>query len=217
MTPPALHTELLVLARAPAAGRYAHLTVFTPEHGRLLVLDPVREPGKRSGPVRQQPDLFDHAGALLAPGRAAGTYFLREYHLLRRHNGVATSLDALRWASRLACLLDRNLRHIESFAWLFALSLQTFQAMAGLPHPAAAYLKALFRFARNEGYGVEAGWLAALPAPDRTAATAILTTPLETLDAAVAVSAGDLVASLERFLAEHADLLLPKDGAGAPS
>lgn len=199
-----LQTDALVLLKQPPADTFQTLTIFSAEHGVLMVLQ--RLPKKNSsGSVLL--DLFDEASLLLESSNQGRTWFVREPRLLARHAGIGRSYDSLRFASTLAALAARNPGPGESHAPVADLLRTAFAAFAGSPRPDLVYFKSLYRFARDEGYPVKQEWLASLPAAQRTAAAEILSQPLAA-QTAEAAAVARLTHRLEDYLRAHTEILL---------
>jgi hypothetical protein len=199
-----LQTDAFVLLKQPPADTFQTLTVFSAEHGALLVLQ--RLPKKNSsGSVLL--DLFDEASLLLESSNQGRTWFVREPRLLMRHAGIGRSYDSLRFASTLAALAARNPGAAESHAPVAALLHTAFAAFADSPRPDLVYFKSLYRFARDEGYPVKQEWLASLPAGQRTIAAEVLNQPIAAQTAETA-AVTRLTHRLEDYLRAHTEILL---------
>ena len=123
-------------------------------------------------------DLFDEADFFLESSNQGQTWFLKEARLLRRHDAIGRSYDALRFASAFAAVIVRNPVHEESRAGVYALLRQAFTAFGTAGRPDLVYFKALFCFARDEGYPVKQEWWEGLAAGARATAAEILNQPL---------------------------------------
>jgi hypothetical protein len=199
-----LQTDAFVLLKQPPADTFQSFTVFSAEHGVLLVLQ--RLPKKNSaGAVLL--DLFDEASLLLESSNQGRTWFVREPRLLTRHAGIGRSYDSLRFACSLASLAARNPGPAESHAPVAALLRTAFAAFAGSPRPDLVYFKSLYRFARDEGYPVKQEWLASLPAAQCTIAAEVLNQPLAAQTAEPA-AVTRLTHRLEDYLRTHTEILL---------
>jgi recombinational DNA repair protein (RecF pathway) len=198
-----LHTEAFVLSRKPPADRFQQLALFSETHGGLLCLQRL---ATKSSPATGL-DLFDEADFFLESSNQGQTWFLKECRLLRRHDAIGRSYDALRFASTFAAIIVRNPVHEESRAGVYALLRQAFAAFGSANRPDLAYFKALFCFARDEGYPVKQEWWEGLPAGPRATTAEILNQPLASQTAAGPVVA-DLTRRLEDYLRAHTEILL---------
>jgi len=199
-----LHTDAFVLLRKPPAERFRQYTVMSAVHGPLLCL---RRLATKSVSTSVMLDLFDEAALFIESSNQGRTWFLKEARLLVRHDAIGRSYDALRLASAFAAIIARNPVHEESRAGVYALLRQTFAAFGAAARPDIVYFKALYCFARDEGYPVKQEWWQGLPAGDRAAATELLNQPLATQMAAAPVVA-HLTRRLEDYLRGHTEILL---------
>ncbi len=207
MPGPSLQTDAFVLMKRPPADAFQAYTVFSPEHGALHLLQ--RLPGKvASGRVAL--DLFDEAGLLLESSNQGRTWFAKEVRLLNRPAGIGRSYDTLRLASEFAALIARNHVPEESRAKVGQLLRQVFAAFASCARPDLVSFKALFCFARDEGYPVRQHWLPTLPANLRSIAVASLHLPLTELEQEPpdAGQVALLLRRLEEYLRGHTEVLL---------
>jgi hypothetical protein len=199
-----LQTDAFVLLKRPPADAFQTFTVFSAEHGTLVVLQ--RVPKKSSSTV-QPLDLFDEASLFLESSNQGRTWFVKEARLITRRTEIGRSYDSLRRAVQLGTLIARNTVHEESRLAVGALLRVAFDAFAAGPRPDIVYLKSLYRFARDEGYPVKEQWFPTLPSADRTEIITLLNRPL-----AEQTATAEIVARLERRLAEylrgHTEILL---------
>jgi recombinational DNA repair protein (RecF pathway) len=198
-----LHTEAFVLSRKPPADRFQQLTLFSEAQGGLLCLQRLTT---KSTPTAVL-DLFDEADFFLESSNQGQTWFLKESRLLRRHDAIGRSYDALRCASAFAAIIVRNSVHEESRAGVYALLRQAFAAFGTAGRPDLVYFKALFCFARDEGYPVKQEWWEGLSARLRAATAEILSQPLA-VQTAAGPAVADLTRRLEDYLRTHTEILL---------
>ena len=199
-----LHTEAFVLLKKPPADRFQQVTVLSASHGQLLCL---RRVAVKSASTSVALDLFDEADLWLESSNQGRTWFVREVRVLTRHAAIGRSYDALRFASAFAAVIARNAVSEDSRERVYALVRQTFAAFATAARPDIAHLKALYCFARDEGYPVKQEWLRGLAEAERTAAAEILNQPLATQTAAAPVVAR-LAARLGDYLRGHTEILV---------
>lgn len=200
-----LHTDAFVLLKRPPGDSFQSCTMFSAEHGNLLVLQ--RLPGKskerRSAPL----DLFDEASLELESSNQGRTWFLRASRLITRSTGIGRSYDALRLASAFAALIARNAVPEESRAAVADLLRQAFTAFGASARADIVYFKAVYCFARDEGHPLKQHWLPTLPAADRTRVAQLLNRPLAEQNAANAEVA-QLQEKLDAWLRGYTELLL---------
>lgn len=198
-----LQTEGFVLMKRPPADAFQACTLFTAEHGALLVLQRI---AKRAGAAAAL-DLFDEAAVLLESSNQGRTWFLREAQITRRHAELGRSYEALRCASALAALITRNPVHEESRAAVAELLRGALGAFATGVRPDVVFFKSTYRFARDEGYPLKQQWFPTLPGADRAAVATLLNRPLaeQTAEPAAVVR---LQRRLEEYLRGHTEILV---------
>ena len=199
-----LQTEAFVLLKKPPADRFQQLTVLTAGHGLLLCL---RRVAVKSAATSVALDLFDHADLWLESSNQGRTWFVKEVRVLARYDAIGRSYDALRFASAFAAVIARNPVSEDSRERVHALVRQTLAAFASAARPDIVHLKALYCFARDEGYPVKQEWLRGLADAERAAAAEILNQPLAAQTAAAPVVAR-LTARLGDYLRGHTEILL---------
>jgi len=186
-----LQTTAFILAKQPSGSdSFEQLTAFSAEHGVLLCL--IRKAkaatARRSATSRSEGwlDLFDETELWLESSNQGRTWFIKEHRLIRRHDGIGRSYEALRTAAALGSLLTRNPVPDESREAVTSLLRTTFAALADGGRPDIVWLKALYCLLRDEGYPVKQQWWPQLTAPDRKVAAHLLNQPLaaQTADAA---------------------------------
>jgi recombinational DNA repair protein (RecF pathway) len=199
-----LKTEAFVLARKPPADRFQQLTVFSAHHGGLLCLHRLATKSPATSAIL---DLFDETDLWLESSNEGRTWFIKEARLLARHETIGRSYDALRMASAFASIIARNPVHEESRENVYGLLRQTFVAFGSTPRSDLVYLKALYCFARDEGYPVKQEWWQDLPTAVRASAADMLNQPVAVQTAAPAAVA-HLTALLEDYLRAHTEILM---------
>lgn len=199
-----LQADVFVLLKRPPADAFQTFTVFSAEHGTLLVLQRVP---KKAAVTSVALDLFDEASLLLESSNQGRTWFIKEARLLNRHADIGRSYDTLRLASRFTALIARNSVDEESRPAVAELLRIAFAAFGSGARPDIVYFKSLYRFARDEGYPLKQQWFPTLPSADRADVAALLNRPL-----AEQTAAPEAVARLERRLEEylrgHTEILL---------
>lgn len=201
-----LQTEAFVLLKRPPSDRFQACIVFSPEHGQLHVMQRIAQKAATQATL----DLFDEVALILESSNQGQTWFVKETRLLRRPTGIGRSYDALRHASAFATLIARNRVAEEGRAAVGRLLQQAFAAFGTSDRPDLVYLKALYAFARDEGYPVAQQWRPTLPADLRATADRALPTPLQDLAPADAPAARVtvLIRRLEEYLRGHTEVLL---------
>ncbi len=172
--PAALHTTAVVLSRqASGSDSFEQVGVFSGTEGALLCLR--RLPRAAAG---QPPplDLFDEAELWLESRSQGRTWFIKEHRHVARRPGIGRSYASLQAAARLALLVQRNPVPDDSRAPIAALLQQALGALDAGARPDLVWLKALYRFLRDEGYPVKQHWWQGLTLSDRATAAALLHT-----------------------------------------
>lgn len=202
-----LQTEAFVLLKRPPSDRFQGCTVFSPEHGHLQVMQRIAQ---KTAATQAALDLFDEVALILESSNQGQTWFVKETRLLHRPTGIGRSYEALRQASAFAALIARNRVAEEGRAAVGRLLQQAIAAFATSDRPDLVYFKALYTFARDEGYPVRQQWRPTLPADLRATADVALRTPLQDLDPADAPAARAtlLIRRLEEYLRGHTEVLI---------
>ena len=203
MSGPSLQTDAFILLKRPATDAFQSFSVFSGEHGLLLVMQRI---AKKSAGTSVALDLFDEASLLLETSNEGRSWFVKETRILQRAEGIGRSYDALLHASALAALVARNPVHEETRAQVASLLRSAFSAFAATKRPDIVFLKSLYRFARDEGYPVKEQWFPSLSAEDRQATVTLLNQPVETQTATAAV-VQRLLRRLEDYLRGHTEIL----------
>lgn len=199
-----LQTDGFVVDKRPPADAFQSLTIFSAEHGALLVLQRI---AKKAATTSITLDLFDEVSLTLESSNQGRTWFLKEADLIRRLADLGRSYDALRFASALAALVARNPVNEESRAAVADLLRMAFAAFASGGRPDIVYFKSIYRFARDEGYPLKQQWFPTLPSADRAVVATLLNKPLaeQTAEPAAVVR---LQRRLEEYLRGHTEILV---------
>lgn len=202
-----LQTEAFVLLKRPPSDRFQGCTVFSPEHGHLQVMQRIAQ---KAAATQATLDLFDEVALILESSNQGQTWFVKETRLLHRPTGIGRSYEALRQASAFAALIARNRVAEEGRAAVGRLLQQAIAAFATSDRPDLVYFKALYAFARDEGYPVRQQWRPTLPADLRATADVALRTPLQDLAPTDAPAARVtlLIRRLEEYLRGHTEVLI---------
>jgi hypothetical protein len=181
-----LQTTACILARQPSGSdAFEQLTAFSADHGLLHLLRRIKQ-GKTSGTPL---DLFDEAELWLESSNQGRTWFITEHRLIRRHDGIGRSYEALKAAAALGILLGRNPVPDESRPAVAELLGTSLAALAAGGRPDIVWLKALYCLLRDEGYPVKQHWWPELTPADRDTAVQLLNQPLATQTADTATVA----------------------------
>jgi hypothetical protein len=186
-----LQTDAFVLLKRPAADTFQSFSVFSAEHGSLLVLQRVP---KKSAATSVALDLFDEVSLLLESSNQGQTWFVKEVRLITRHAAIGRSYDALRLASALTSLIARNTVDVDSRA-----------AVAELLRSALVAFGADAR--ADIVYPLKQQWFPTLPAIDRNEVATLLNRPLAEQSASAPLVAR-LQRRLEDYLRGHTEVLL---------
>ena len=199
-----LQTDGFVLLKRPPTDSFQSLTVFSAEHGPLLILQ--RLPKKSPAGIVVL-DLFDEVSLLLESKNQGQTWFTKESRLITRQADIGRSYDTLRFASALAALVARNPVTEESRAEVANLLRQAFGSFATGHRPDLVWFKSLYRFARDEGYPIREQWFPTLPAKDRADVVVLLNRPLVDQTAKVE-DVERLTERLTGYLRAHTEVLV---------
>jgi hypothetical protein len=199
-----LQTDAFVLVKRPPAEAFQSFTVFSAEHGALLVMQRI---AKKSAAAAIALDLFDEASLWLESSNEGRTWFLKEVRLIHRASGIGRGYESLRQASAFAAIVARNPVHADERPQVARLLRTAFAAFEKAPRPDVVFLKSLYCFARDEGYPVKEQWFPLLAAADREAIATLLNRPL-TEQTANPQTVLRLQQRLEEYLRGHTEILL---------
>ena len=203
MSGPTHSLEAWVVGRKLPSDTFQALTLYSAELGATPVLQRLSKKANGSPAL----DLFDHAAVVVEEPLQGPSWFVKDARILKRHQEIGKSYEALSYASRLAILVTQNPVAEETRPAVFQLLSQAWMAFAESHRPEIVFLKALYRFCRDEGYPVKQGWLPTLTTSERDAVTSLLNQPLaaQTVDTK---SAARLLRRLEDFLRQNTEILL---------
>lgn len=199
-----LVTEAILLARKDSGEKGRLLTLLSPTQGLLRAF--MRTSTSR-GSRQPHPDLFDEGTLTMEQAPGGELWFVRDYVVQIRRTGIGGAYESLLYASRFAVLLSHHLFPAEEAAGWFSLLRQSLEGFESRHHPAAAYLKSLYLFAREQGIPLQEEWLPSLPQSRRGTFAAILRTPLAD-QTTPAAETERLIALLERYLVQQ-DVQIP--------
>jgi len=205
-----LSTLGIVLLKRPPKESFQPLTVFSAEHGHLTFWQRMSKSsgGSKTAKAASAPlDLFDEAEFLAESPNQGQSWFIKETRLLHRPNGIARNYDTLRHACDFATTLARNRVPEEVRNGVMTLLRRSLAAFAQHTRPDITHLKALYSFARDEGYPLRQHWLPTLSNGLRTVAQAVLSQPLAEQDPPAETVAA-LHTHLCHYLRHHTEILV---------
>ena len=179
MASPTRTLQGVVLSREESGEGSLRIRVFSSDEGLVLVYK--RLASKRaSGSL---PDLFDEVELRLSRPRTGSdsVSFVSEWRLLTRRPDLARAQSRLETASALSLLYQRNGAHLAEPAPAAKLLADALDSLVAGYSPVAVYLKALYRFARVEGFPVKEAWWQSLSLVQKQNAAEILNVPLRDL------------------------------------
>ncbi|MBT7741157.1 MAG: hypothetical protein HN727_05085 [Opitutae bacterium] len=179
MASPIRTLQGVVLSREESGEGSLRIRVFSSDEGLVLVYK--RLASKRaSGSL---PDLFDEVELRLSRPRTGSdsVSFVSEWRLLTRRPELARGQSRLETASALSLLYQRNGAHLAEPAPAAKLLADALDSLVAGYSPVAVYLKAIYRFARVEGYPVKEAWWQSLPLDRKQNAAETLNIPLRDL------------------------------------
>ena len=195
-----------ILTREPSGESMQRLRLFTE---RLGILTVYRRQSRRQAGAPVAPDLFDRLEAVIETRNEGRTWFLKEYLISRRFPGIGRTYRSLEYASRFASVLMKNPLHADAAAELFIALENALAAWETAAHPEVVYLKALYLYARDEGFAVREDWFRTLPPSRHAAADTLIHRPLAGVSPEALPHAVPLIENLEAWLQTHHDLRLP--------
>jgi len=206
-----LSTQGIVLLKRPPKESFQPLTVFSAEHGHLTFWQ--RVPKSSGGKTAKNAsglsplDLFDEAEFLAESPNQGQSWFIKEARLLHRPSGIARSYDSLRHACDFTTTLARNRVPEEVRSGVMQLLRRSLDAFAQHTRPDITHLKALYSFARDEGYPLRQHWLPTLPTTLRILAQTALSQPLAAQNPPAETVAA-LHSHLCHYLRHHTEILV---------
>jgi hypothetical protein len=199
-----LQTDAFVLLKREPTEAFQGFTVFSAEHGALLVMQRL---SKKSANAAVVLDLFDEVSLLLESSNEGRTWFVKELRLLHRASGIGRSYEALRHASEFAAIVARNPVHQDERPQVATLLRTAFAAFETAARPDIVFLKSLYCFARDEGYPLKEQWFPLLTSAERADVAALLNRPLAA-QSATPDTVLRLRHRLEDYLRGHTEVLL---------
>jgi len=179
MASPIRTLQGVVLSREESGEGSLRIRVFSSDEGLVLVYK--RLASKRaSGSL---PDLFDEVELRLSRPRTGSDSisFVSEWRLLTRRPELARGQSRLETASALSLLYQKNGAHLTEPGPAAKLLADALDSLVAGYSPVAVYLKALYRFARVEGFPVKEAWWQSLSLVQKQNAAETLNVPLRDL------------------------------------
>jgi len=205
-----LSTQGIILLKRPPKESFQPLTVFSAAHGHLTFWQRVSKSGSSSKTAQNATaplDLFDEAEFLAESPNQGQSWFIKETRLLHRPSGIAQSYDSLRHACDFTATLVRNRVPEEVRSGVMQLLRRSLDAFAEHSRPDITHLKALYSFARDEGYPLRQHWLPTLPTTLRELAKTVLSQPLADQNPPAETVAA-LHSHLCHYLRHHTEILV---------
>ena len=199
-----LQTDAIVIDKRPPADSFQTFHAFSPLQGGFTVLQ--RLPKKTSASFVAL-DLFDTASLLMESSNQGRTWFVKEVRILVRRLKIGRGYAPLMHACDLCAIIARNPVHEESRAKVTLLLSTALDAFETAARPDVVLFKALFRFARDEGYPVRQEWLAELPAAERKKTEAVLAAAADAAETPEPEIAR-LTRRLKDYLKGHTEVLI---------
>ncbi|MEX0331688.1 MAG: hypothetical protein AB3N64_09725 [Puniceicoccaceae bacterium] len=151
-----LTEEGCLLRKADSGESHTLLVFFLRESGLRYVLARRRAKPQAGSAL---PDLFETGEVYLQQKDDSKPAFLMEYTPLSRFPGIARQYQAFASAAQLTRFYEKNLIHMEHFNGAWELLLKSLESFAVQRQPQVTLFKALYLFAKLEGYPVKAQWL----------------------------------------------------------
>jgi hypothetical protein len=200
-----LNGQGCLLRKAESGENHFLLVFFLREHGLRMALMRKRS---RSSPLAHDPDLFDSGDLIIEQKGENKPAFLKEFTPNMRFTEIARQYKAFLAASRLTRFYEKNLFHMEHFEAAWDLLHTAMDSFSKNRQPAVTYLKALYVFAKSEGYPVREEWFGSLSPDNRSLVDAIMKQPVD----AVELESADVdywIHNLEAYFMQSTDLIVP--------
>ncbi|MFP4283848.1 MAG: hypothetical protein ACLFU2_14600 [Opitutales bacterium] len=203
----ARHCDLqaLVFGRHDQGERYWRYQLFDATEGPVEAL---WRRSQQASPRATPPDLFHELEVALQSSGGSRAWFIGEHRVIWAPDALGRSYAALQEASQFTRTLWQNLRHAEHFGPLYTLARNALEAFASGVRPEVAHFKALYLFAKEEGYPVKEEWWTGLPAASRALVAGLLQHSLGEQTASEEQARIQL-AALQRYLRGSTDILVP--------
>lgn len=179
-----------------------YLVLFCPECGVIDAMKRVSQ--KKSTPI---PDIFDEISVELEHAKSGALKFLKSFEVIKKRRGIARSYENLTHASAIAECVLRNARNMENCEKISALLKNSLDAIDILNAPAAARLKFMYVFARDEGYPIIEDFFSSLNGEEKQNFAFIIKTAIKQLETFDSV-AENYIAPLESWIRINTDILI---------
>lgn len=200
-----LNEQGCLLRKAESGESHFLLVFFLRERGLQMALMRKRS---RSSPLAHEPDLFDSGDLVIERKGESKPAFLKEFTPKLRFTEIARQYTALKAASRLTRFYEKNLFHMEHFAVAWDILHTALESFSKNNQPGVTYLKALYVFAKSEGYPVREEWLGNQSSDNRSLISAIMRQPVNSIEP----ESGKMdqwIRNLEAYFMQSTDLIVP--------
>lgn len=194
-----------LLRKAESGESHFLLVFFMRERGLQMALMRKRS---RSSALAHDPDLFDSGELVLEQKGESKPAFLKEFTPNLRFTQIARQYKALQAASRLTQFYEKNLFHMEHFEAAWELLHTALGSFSKNRQPAVTYLKALYVFAKLEGYPVREEWLGNQSSDNRSLINTIMRQPVDAIELEPA-NVDHWIGKLEAYFMQSTDLIVP--------
>jgi recombinational DNA repair protein (RecF pathway) len=183
----------------------------------LLLVFFLREEGLKSALARKRskasagqtiPDMFETGELILEQKDPSKPAFLKDFSSVRQYSQIALRYQRLKNASSLTRFYERNLIHMEHFTSAWELLHGSLEAFSQKDPSELVLFKALFLFARMEGYPVSQHWLDQLNKDDSSKIRIVLQQPVEECTESIS-QLNNWLQSLYTYFQQDTDLLPP--------
>jgi recombinational DNA repair protein (RecF pathway) len=200
-----LNEQGCLLRKAESGESHFLLVFFMRERGLQMTLMRKRT---RSSPLAHEPDLFDSGDLVIEQKGENKPAFLKEFTPNLRFTEIARQYTALKAASQLTRFYEKNLFHMEHFEAAWELLHTALDSFSRNNHPGVTYLKALYVFAKSEGYPVKEEWLGSQSSGNRSLINAIMRQPVGSIELE-SDKVDHWIRNLETYFMQSTDLIVP--------
>lgn len=210
MAGPSIEADALVLRREARGEAFWLVWVLTREQGLVRILQ--RRPSSRRGIASNVLEPLDRVELWLEQGGGGdegAPWFVRESRLVAHPDALARHYAGFLRAGRFAALMARNGEWLDPPEPAFRLTVGALAAWSQGKPADPVYLKALFRWLRQEGLPVLQDWLDRFEADEAQALESALTTPSDQWSEAELGRAAAWCESLEAWIRARTEIILP--------
>lgn len=199
-----LDSTVIILNKEDSGENFHKFELFCSIHGKLISLDRVSNHAKTKNLL----DLFDIGYIHLTLPQPNGFFFIKEFQPILQHKNISKNYATFHQACNWIKIVSRNLLHIENFEYLFSLTQKVLHSFNISSAPHCIYLKALYLFARHEGYPVKEDWLVNLSPELLSHAICIIKNPVD--DQSVPMRIQEiLIQDMHSWMMQRTEILLP--------